>query len=190
MSETNRRVYIARRPEGMPVLEDFGIEDQAIDEVPEGMVLIKVDTISMDAFIRTTLDAPGLHETSPVGGTVTALGVGQVIASACDELAEGDWVTGPTLAQTHALMPGAMFQKIDVSQVPPSTYVGVLGMTTGLTAHVGMVTVGEVQEGDTVVVYTLVSVHNVDGDHICTLAQRKRTLPRSIHITLKFRNRI
>ncbi|MCX7063713.1 MAG: NADP-dependent oxidoreductase [Proteobacteria bacterium] len=145
----NRRVFLKQRPNGMPTTADFGIEDQPLPEVGKDQVLIRVAAISMDAFIRTTLDGDGIHGTAPIGGTVMALGVGEVLTSRFAGLAPGDWVTGPTLAQTHSLMPG---QIIDVSKVQPSTYVGVLGMTTGLTAHVGMIQIGKVRAGDTVVV--------------------------------------
>jgi NADPH-dependent curcumin reductase CurA len=64
----------------------------------------------------------------------------------------GDWVFGPTLAQTHALMPAAMFNKIDTSVAPPSTYLGILGLTTGLTAYFGLLDVAGVAAGETVVV--------------------------------------
>ncbi len=148
----NRRVFLKRRPNGMPVAADFGIEDQPVDAVGPDQVLVKVAVISIDAFIRTTLDGGGIHGTAPIGGTVVALGVGEVLESRFAGLAAGDWVTGPVLAQTHASMPGAMMQKVDIGQAPPSAYVGVLGLTTGLTAHVGMIQIGKVRAGDTVVV--------------------------------------
>ena len=148
----NRRVVLNRRPSGMPSAADFSIEDQPIGELGPEQVLIRVEVISIDAFIRTTLDGGGIHGTAPIGGPIVALGVGEVIASNYAGLAVGDWVTGPTLVQTHAAMPGAMMQKVDVSVAPPSAYVGILGLTTGLTAYVGMIQIGKVRAGDTVVV--------------------------------------
>ncbi len=150
----NTKVTVARRPEGMPVLEDFEVVQEEVPEsAPEGHILVRTDTLSVDAFIRTTLDQAGLHDMSPLGAPVTALGVGEVMASGSDRFNVGDWVTGPILAQTHAVMPAEMFQPIaPSSNIPPSTYLGVLGLTTGITAWVGLVTVGEVKESDTVVV--------------------------------------
>jgi len=149
---TNRRVFLKQRPNGMPTTADFGVENQPIPDVGPEMVLVKVAVLSIDAFIRTTLDGGGIHGTAPIGGTVVALGVGEVIDSRFAGLEQGDWVTGPMLAQTHAMMPGAMMQKIDVGAAPPSAYVGAFGLTTGLTAHVGMIQIGKVRQGDTVVV--------------------------------------
>ena len=150
----NTRVYLTRRPNGMPTPADFTSEIQTINDVPDEHVVIKVDTLSVDAFIRTTLDGgEGLHTQSAVGGTIMALGVGEVIETNSASLAVGDWVTGPLMAQTHTLMPAAAMQKIEPSSnIPPSTYLGVLGLTTGITAWVGLIRVGKVTEADTVAV--------------------------------------
>ncbi|NJN50761.1 MAG: NADP-dependent oxidoreductase, partial [Gammaproteobacteria bacterium] len=48
--------------------------------------------------------------------------------------------------------PGAMYQKMTRRSRPPPTYLGVLGLTTGLTAYVGLLEVINVNQGDTVVV--------------------------------------
>jgi len=56
----------------MPSLSDFGIVDETIEQVPAGQVLVKVDTLSMDAWIRTTLDAEGFHESVTLGSTIRA----------------------------------------------------------------------------------------------------------------------
>ena len=152
--QTNRRITIAARPNGMPQVSDFNVVEDELGELPPDHVLVKVDTLSVDAFIRTTLDAQeGIHGVAPLGGPVVALGVGQVISSSSDNLAVGDWVNGPLMAQSHAQLPAGMLQKISpAANIPPSTYLGVLGLTTGITAWVGMIEIGGVKEGDTVVV--------------------------------------
>jgi NADPH-dependent curcumin reductase CurA len=153
MPHTNRRVFIRQYREGMPLLEDFGIEDVEMAEVPAGHVVVKVDTLSMDAWIRTTLTPGSFHETAPLGSTIRALGVGQVVESADPSLAAGDWVYGMLAAQTHALAPAAALTKLDLSNsLKPVDYVGPLGLTTGLTAWVGLIAVAEVKAGDTVLV--------------------------------------
>ncbi len=153
MPHTNRRVFLKQYRDGMPLLEDFGIEDSAVGDVPPGHVVVKVDTLSIDAWIRTTLTPGSFHETAGLGATIRALGVGQVVESASDALASGDWVFGPLSAQTHALMPVAALTKLDLSNsLQPRDYVGPLGLTTGLTAWVGLIAVAEVRSGDTVLV--------------------------------------
>ena len=149
----NRRVFIKQRPDGMPVIDDFGVEDVSIDNIPGGHIVAKVDTLSMDAWIRTTLNDAGMHTTGDIGTTIRAFGVGQVVESKSDKLAVGDWVYGILSAQTHALVPDAAVTKVEPEEgIEPSAFVGPLGITTGLTAWVGLVKVGEVKEGETVVV--------------------------------------
>ena len=137
----------------MPSLSDFGIVDETIEQVPAGQVLVKVDTLSMDAWIRTTLDAEGFHESVTLGSTIRAFGIGQVVASSDPGFAVGDWAYGLLSAQTMALMDAAALTKVVPEQgVSPSDFIGLLGITTGLTAWVGLVAVGEVQPGDVVLV--------------------------------------
>jgi len=148
----SKQVVLTSRPQGMPKTSDFAIEKVELPEVADELVAIEVSHLSIDAFIRTTLEDGGIHQTSELGQPVVALGVGQVVESQFSGLQAGDWVTGPTLAQTHAVMPGAMFNKIDTSVAPASAYLGTLGMTTGLTAYFGLLEVVGVNPGDTVVV--------------------------------------
>ncbi|MEP5937823.1 MAG: NADP-dependent oxidoreductase [Erythrobacter sp.] len=149
----NRRVFIKQRPNGTPIIDDFGIEDVLIDDVPAGHIVVKVDTLSMDAWIRTTLNEEGMHRTGEIGTTIRALGVGQIVESQSDSLAVGDWVYGLMSAQTHALLPADEATKIVPEEgIPASAFAGPLGITTGLTAWVGLIAVGEVQDNDVVVV--------------------------------------
>ncbi len=148
----NRKVVLVDYVKDMVGPEHFRIEEESAREPNEGEVLVKVDSISIDAFIRTSLnDVEGLHQQVPIGGTIVALGVGRVIESNAPGFAVGDAVSGPLLAQTYATMPAAMMQKIDEA-LPLSTYLGALGLTTGLTAYVGIRYVGNVKAGETVLV--------------------------------------
>ena len=150
---TAKKVLLTKRPEGEPVESDFEVVEAEMPELNDGEVLLKVEHLSIDAFIRTTLDGPqGLHGTMDVDTPVMALGIGRVLDSRSDELNQGDAVFGPMGAQTHVIWPANMLRKVDESEVPARTYLGALGMTTGLTAYAGMICCGEVKEGDTVVV--------------------------------------
>ncbi|MEH6827149.1 NADP-dependent oxidoreductase [Parasphingorhabdus sp.] len=153
MTIQNRRVFIKQRPDGMPTINDFGVEDVNIDAIPADHIVAKVDTLSMDAWIRTTLNDEGMHEAGEIGTTIRALGVGQIVESNSDNLAVGDWVYGLMSAQTFALLPDSAVTRIVPEEgIAPSAFAGPLGITTGLTAWVGLVAVGEVQENDVVVV--------------------------------------
>ncbi|MBL6690870.1 MAG: NADP-dependent oxidoreductase [Pseudomonadales bacterium] len=150
---TAKKVLLKKRPEGEPVESDFELVEAEMPELNEGEVLLKVEHLSIDAFIRTTLDGPqGLHGTMDVDTPVMALGIGRVLDSRSPDLNQGDAVFGPMGAQTHVIWPANMLRKVDESEVPARTYLGALGMTTGLTAYAGMICCGDVKEGDTVVV--------------------------------------
>ena len=148
----NRKVVLTQFVTGMVGPEHFRIEEEMARAPEAGELLIKADTLSIDAFIRTSLNAvEGLHTQVPVGAAIVALGVGRVIESNAPGFEVGDAVTGPLMAQTYATMPAAMMQKID-DALPLSTYLGALGLTTGLTAYAGICYVGEVKAGETVLV--------------------------------------
>jgi NADPH-dependent curcumin reductase len=98
------------------------------------------------------LNEGSFHRGAEIGGVIPALGVGVVLESKADSFAAGDHVFGPLCSQTHAVMPAFTMKKIDTSVAPASAYLGALGLTTGLTAYFGIVDVGQVKPGDTVVV--------------------------------------
>jgi len=148
-----KKAVLAQRPEGAPKVSDFKIMEAELPPLEEGQVLIQIEHLSIDAFIRATLAGPqGHHGTIDLGTPVTALGVGRVLDSRFEGLEQGDATFGPFGAQTHAVVPGNMLRKLDESAVPARAYLGALGMTTGLTAYAGMICVGGVKAGDTVVV--------------------------------------
>jgi hypothetical protein len=148
----NRKVVLASRPRGGLVASDFRVETEALVPLAEGQVRVDVSVLSIDAFIRTTLETSGYHGSVPVGSTIVALGVGQVRESRAANLTRGGWVSGPLLAQSVATLPAAMLEKIDLALAPASAHLGALGLTTGITAFVGVRKVGLVRAGETFVV--------------------------------------
>ena len=150
----NTRVVLVSRPDGDPTPANFGHESVPAVSPEAGQVLVAVDMLSIDAFIRTTLDArpDSLHGSTPIGSTIGALGVGTVIESGDDRFQPGDTVMGGLGAQTRATVATAFIEKVDTTHFGSATQLGAMGLTTGLTAYVGMKFVGRVTESDTVVV--------------------------------------
>lgn len=137
----------------MPVIDDFGIETVALGDVAEGFAVVKVDTLSIDAWIRTTLSDAGMHETAALGETIPALGVGQIIQCNSSDFAVGDWVYGLMSAQTHALLPATGLRKLTMQEgIAPGDFAGPLNVTGGITAWVGLIRVAQIRAGDVVVV--------------------------------------
>lgn len=152
MAELNKKIVLKSRPINRPEDSNFEYREEQTDEVTDGMLLIKVDLLGIDAFIRTTLNEGSFHRGAEIGGVIPALGVGVVLESKAEGFSVGDHVFGPLCSQTHAVMPAFMMKKIDTAVAPASAYLGALGLTTGLTAYFGIVDVGQVKAGDTVVV--------------------------------------
>ena len=86
-----------------------------------------------------------------VGAVMRAGAVGLVTASEHPGFAPGDDVYGTFGVQEYALSDGRGVVKIDTSVADPATYLGALGMP-GLTAYFGLLDVGRIKAGDTVVV--------------------------------------
>ncbi len=149
---TNRKIVLVEHVKGQVKPEHFRLEEEEARAPDEGEILVGVDTISIDAFIRTSLnDWEGLHTQTPIGGVVGTLNVGRVVESNAAGFDVGDAVTGGLGSQTYATVPANTVQKIDDS-LPLSTYLGALGLTTGLTAYFGMRHVGQAKAGETVLV--------------------------------------
>ncbi len=174
----NTRVVLASRPNGDATPDNFALESVPAVSPEAGQVLVAVDVLSIDAFIRTTLDDrdDSLHGSAPIGSTIGALGVGTVIESADDRFHPGDAVAGGLGAQTHATIPTMFLEKIDTSRFGPATQLGALGLTTGLTAYVGMKYVGHVTETDTVVVSGAAGAVGTFAGQIARLLGAKRVI--------------
>ncbi|MFD6554816.1 NADP-dependent oxidoreductase [Streptomyces sp. NPDC058398] len=75
----------------------------------------------------------------------------EVTASNHPDFQPGDHVVGMFGVQEHVVSDGKGAMKIDTSLAPPSTYLGALGMP-GMTAYFGLLDVGMLKDGETVVV--------------------------------------
>jgi NADPH-dependent curcumin reductase CurA len=152
MTHTNTRVVLASRPDDVATPDHFSIEIEEIGGPDDGEVLVAVEYISVDAGTRTMLVGDGFHRQVGLGDTVLAGGVGRVIESAADGWEVGDAVRGPLGAQTVAKVRVGHLERIDVSSVPISAYLGALGGSTGVTAWIGMRCVARPKPGDVFVV--------------------------------------
>jgi NADPH-dependent curcumin reductase len=138
---------------GMVKDSDFDIVDAPLPEPGEGQFVVEVSHISLDPAMRGWMNA-GRSYVPPIeiGEVIRALALGRVTASRSDRFAVGDIVRGIFGVQEHALSGGDGVDKIiPADGVSLPTYLGVLGMT-GLTAYFGLLDVGRLAEGDTVLV--------------------------------------
>jgi len=151
---SNRRFLLVRRPNGMPVPEDFSLRDEAVPQPAPGSIIVKNYFASLDPAQRGWMDdAPSYMPPIRLGDPVRATTVGRVHGSANKDFAVGDWVVGLNAIEEYSIVaPGGFTSKIDVSGVPsPSYFLSALG-AVGLTAYFGLLEGGNPQAGETVLV--------------------------------------
>jgi NADPH-dependent curcumin reductase CurA len=148
----SREVVLARRPEGAPQESDFEVRDAPEVTPADGNVLIRNVYVSVDPYMRSRMTGirtyVGPYE---VGGPIDGGAVGRVVESRHPGFAEGDWVLSMLGWRESGVAAGDRLRKLDPDVAPPSTALGVLGMP-GLTAWVGLVDIGQVQDGETIYV--------------------------------------
>lgn len=148
----NHQIRLAARPVGMPKRSDWSYVEEAVRELRDGEVLIKVLYISIDPAMRGWINERKSYVPPvPVGDVMRALGVGRVIASKNPKFAVEDYVSGMPGAQEYAFSDGNGFFKIDPQMAPLPLYLSALGMPA-MTGYFGLLDTGQPKAGDTVVV--------------------------------------
>lgn len=150
----NRRFILQRRPNGMPVAEDFELISEALPELADGQFLIRNHYASLDPAMRGWMDdAPSYMPPIPLGDPVRASTVGEVVASKTPDFPVGQWVSGLNAIEEYSVsMAGGFSAPIDPSIVPsPTNFLSVLG-AVGMTAYFGYRDVCKPQAGDVVLV--------------------------------------
>jgi NADPH-dependent curcumin reductase len=147
-----RQIVLAARPQGKPQLTDFRLEETAIPTPSAGQILLRVQYLSLDPYMRGRMDDRKSYATPvPLGGVMEGESVALVIASKHPAYSEGDIVLARTGWRTHAVSDRADLRKLDPAVAPVTTGLGVLGMP-GFTAYGGLRVIGKPKPGETVVV--------------------------------------
>ena len=149
---TTKRITLAQRPSGMPDDSTWAVEEIDLPAPSDGEFLVKVDHISLDPAMRGWLnDVRSYLPPVEIGEVMRAAVTGTVVESNHPDFAVGDAVTGTLGVTEYVLTDGSGVEKIDTSVAGPATWLGALGMP-GLTAYHGLHEVGEMKEGDTVLI--------------------------------------
>jgi hypothetical protein len=156
MSKINRALRLARRPQGRITKENFSLAEEPVPEPKDGEAVVRNLFLSLDPTNRMwASDVPGYMPPVEIGAVMRGLCVGRVVASRTPKLPEGALVVGLTGWQDYALVPGegsgAPQVVPDGLPLPPSYFLGALG-PTGFTAYFGLLDVGRLQAGETVVI--------------------------------------
>jgi NADPH-dependent curcumin reductase CurA len=153
MQTSNHQFRLATRPVGTVKRSDFNLATENLRDPVDGEVVIKTLYISLDPAMRGWMNESKNSYMPPVAidEVMRALGVGRVIASKNPKLAVGDHVSGMLGVQEYVISNGQGLNRVDPKLAPLPIYLSTLGMP-GMTAYFGLLEVGQLHDGDTVVV--------------------------------------
>ena len=134
MNSINEQVVLLRRPEGLPIPEDFAVE--SVGEPHGEGLLCEALYISLDPYLRGRLS--GRHISGPItpGEPMSS----EMVLRACEAgngIREGDLVRAFSPWRHRVRLPVAALNPVPGDLDPPSLALGVLGMP-GLTAYAGV----------------------------------------------------
>lgn len=124
-----------------------------IPDLSDGQVLIRHRFLGLAPAVRLRM-SENLTYAQPMalGEVVYSQAVGHVVQSRDASLKPGDYVFSLGGGwQDYSVAPASALQKIDEAIAPASVWLGALG-TSGMTAYVGLLDIGQPKSGETVVV--------------------------------------
>jgi NADPH-dependent curcumin reductase CurA len=149
----NKQLLLVKRPVGIPAKDTWKLEISPIPEPGDGEVLIRQHYISLDPAMRGWMnDRKSYIPPVGIGEVMRAGSVGEVvIANNHPKYKVGDCLSGWGGVQQYAVTDGKGYFKVDPNLAPLPLYIGTLGMP-GMTAYFGILDVGKIKAGETVLV--------------------------------------
>jgi len=153
MADVNRKMILNARPSGMVDASTVQLSEGPVPEPGAGEALVRIQYLSIDPTIRTWMDdAPGYLPPIGIGDVVRGAGIGQVIESNSNTYAVDDLVFGMLGWQDFAVVgEGEGAAQVLPTGVEPTLALNLFGVN-GMTAYFGLLDVGAMAAGDTVVV--------------------------------------
>ena len=148
----NKQLLLRKRPLGLPNEDTWELVETKIPQPKDGEILVQCEYVSLDPAMRGWINA-GKSYIAPVelNEVMRAGGVGKIIESNHRDFKVGEYVYGQTGIQQYIVTDGIGWHKVDPTLAPLPMYLGTLGMP-GMTAYFGILEVGELKEGDAVLV--------------------------------------
>ena len=148
----NQQIILVERPDGWVTPEHFKLIESPMPVPKDGEILVRNHWLSLDPYMRSRISAAKSYAQGVEPGQLMVGGtVGEVIESRSDRFVRGDLVLAAAGWQQFAAVSAKAALKIEGDDVPPSAYLGVIGMP-GITAWTGLMTICEPKTGETVVV--------------------------------------
>lgn len=144
-----RQIHLVRRPQGVPVPQDFAIVERPYAEAGDGEVLVEALMMSVDPYMRPRLDADQALDAPLLGG-----GIGRVVQSRNERFKEGDLVRHGAGFQERFTSNGKGLSVLNRDpSLSLSVYMHALG-ATGITAYGGLLETGALKDGEQVFIST------------------------------------
>ena len=174
MPETNRQWLLATRPPGIVEREHFEWREEPVPSIGEGEFLVRNLWLSCDPAQRAWMETDTYIPRLPLGEVMASGSAGEVVESNHPDFAAGDIVSGVFGWQDYAVSDGGGFGGLfPPLKIPPGvdipTALSLFG-TTGLTAYFGLLHVGELKPGETVLVS---GAAGAVGSIVCQIAKIK-----------------
>lgn len=148
----SKAFILKNRPQGRPVIDDFEQVEVSVPQLEDGQLLVAAQFISVDPYMRGRMGTQRSYVAPfELGQPITGGVVAKVVESKVPEYQVGDMVVGVMKWQDVQVIDPSEVQKIDPNIAPPSTYLGLLGMT-GLTAYFGLTRIGKPKPAETIVI--------------------------------------
>ncbi len=149
----NKQLLLRKRPLGLPKQDTWKLVKTEIPKPNDGEFLVECEFVSLDPAMRGWINAGRSSYIPPVelNDVMRAGGVGKIIESNHENFKVGEYVYGQTGIQQYIVTDGNGWHKVDPTLAPLPMYLGTLGMP-GMTAYFGILEVGELKEGDAVLV--------------------------------------
>jgi NADPH-dependent curcumin reductase CurA len=166
----NLRILYARAVRGIPEPSNFTLDEAPVPDPGEGEFLVRNLYLALEPYYRNVMKGMAIYGTPLQPGDVMfGETLGRVVVSRHPGFAAGDLVIARGGWQQYSVLTGANARKIDPTDAPLSTELGVLG-TPGLTGYVGIVYLAPPRPGQTVVVSA------ATGPVGCTVGQTARLM--------------
>lgn len=153
--ETMQRIVLRRRPEGLVTWDDVELVAAPVPVPGPGEALLRNEVLAIDASVRSWLSpARGYLPPVEIGEAVRCSSAGRIVATDCGAYGLDDVVTSLAAWEEYSIVRDDIFTTRLSAPDPDYDTTGYLSLygSTGCTAYIGMVEVGEVKAGDVVVV--------------------------------------
>ncbi|RKP54760.1 NADP-dependent oxidoreductase [Pararobbsia silviterrae] len=152
MTEINRQIVLAARPEGEVEPRHFRLVETPLAPLADGQVRVRNHYLSLDPYMRGRMsESKSYAQPQPLDEVMIGGTVGEVVETKHPRFAVGDKVVGMFGWQEYGTSDGTALKKVDTTHVPLSAYLGAVGMP-GVTAWYGLNRIIVPKAGDTVAV--------------------------------------